>query len=81
MNKIFSPLFFINLGTKFARLNRYTGIGDPLDLPLGSMFRNCIFLAVLFEEGFSEGTLRSELIIAPFVERFKAAAILSKSYW
>ena len=49
-------------------------------MPLGSTFRNYIFLAVLFAEGFSEGALRSDLVIAPFVERFKAAAILSKSY-
>ena len=32
------------------------------------------------EESFSEGALRSKLVIAPFVERFQAAAILSKSY-
>ena len=38
-------------------------------------------LAVLFEEDFSEGALRSELIIVPLVQRFKVAAILSKSYW
>ena len=31
------------------------------------------------EESFSEGALRSKLVIAPFVERFQAAAILSKS--
>ena len=62
-------------------------------MPLGCTFRNYIFLAVLFAEGFSEGALWSELVIAPFVERFKVAAIapfverfkvvaiLSKSYW
>ena len=49
-------------------------------MPLGSTFRNYISLAVLFEEGFLEGALRSELVIAPFAERFKVAAILSKSY-
>ena len=49
-------------------------------MPLGSTFRNYIFLAVLFEEGFLEGALRSELVIAPFAEHFKVAAILSKSY-
>ena len=49
-------------------------------MPLGSKFRNYIFLAVLFEEGFSEGALRLELVIAHFVECFKVAAILSKSY-
>ena len=32
------------------------------------------------EESFSEGALRSKLVIAPFVERFQAAVILSKSY-
>ena len=32
------------------------------------------------EESFSEGALRSKLVIVPFVERFQAAAILSKSY-
>ena len=51
-----------------------------MDTPLGSTFRNYIFLAVLFEADFSEGAQRSELVIAPFVERFKVAAILSKSY-
>ena len=49
-------------------------------MPLGSTFRNYIFLAVLFEEGFLEGALRSELVIAHFAEHFKVAAILSKSY-
>ena len=42
-------------------------------------FRNCISLAVLLEEGFLEDALRSELVIARFVKRFKAT-ILSKSY-
>ena len=76
--------FFLNyfslIWAHNLRLNRYTGIGDPLDMPLDSTLRNCIFLTVLFEEGFSESALRSERAIAPFVERFKAAAILSKSY-
>ena len=59
----------------------YTSIGDPLDTPLGSTFRNSIFLAVLFDEGiFLEGALRPEPVITPFAERFKAAAIISKSY-
>ena len=49
-------------------------------MPLGSTFRNYIFLAVLFAEDFSEGALRPELVIAIFVERFKIGAILSKSY-
>ena len=59
------------------RLSRYTGIGYPLDTTLCSTFRNYIFIAVLFEKGFSEGARLSELVIAPFVEHFKAAAILS----
>ena len=49
-------------------------------MPLGCTFRNYNFLVALFAEGFSEGALRSELVIAPFVERFKVAAILNKSY-
>ena len=65
----------------FGRLNRHAGIGDPLDIPLGSAFRKSIFLAVLFEKDFLEGALRAELAIVPFVERFssmfKAGAILS----
>ena len=51
-----------------------------MDTPLGSTFKNYIFCAVLFEEGFPEGGPRSELVISPFVERFKAAVILSKSH-
>ena len=42
-------------------------------------FRNCISLDVLLEEGFLESALRSELVIARLVKRFKAA-ILSKFY-
>ena len=42
-------------------------------------FRNCISLAVLLEEGFLEGALRSELVIAGFEKRFKAT-MLSRSY-
>ena len=54
---------------------------DPLDMPVGSTFRNSIFLAVFFDEGiFLEGALRPELVVTPFSERFKAAAIISKSY-
>ena len=41
-------------------------------------FRNYISPAILLGEGFLEGALQSELVIPPFVERFKAA-ILSKS--
>ena len=60
-----------------------------MDTSLGSTFKNYILLAVFFfeeeeeeeeEESLSEGALRSKLVIAPFVERFQAAAILSKSY-
>ena len=72
--------FFLNNFSLTWAHKRYTGIGGLLDTPLGSTFRNYISLAVLFAEGFSEGALRSELVIAPFVERFKVAAILSKSY-
>ena len=41
-----------------------------------------LFFSFFFEqEVFSEGALQSELVIAsPFVEQFKAAAVLSKSY-
>ena len=39
-----------------------------------------LFFFFFFEESFSEGALRSKLVIAPFVERFQAAVILSKSY-
>ena len=56
----------------------YTGVENPANTPLGNSFINCISLAVLLEEGFSEDALRKELVIAPFVGRFKAAT-LSKS--
>ena len=73
----FSSIWAHNLGL----LKLYTGNGAPLDTPLYSKFRNSIFLAVFVDEGsFLEGALRPELVITPFAERFKAAAIISKSY-
>ena len=42
-------------------------------------FRNYISLVFLFEQGFLEGALPSELVTPTFAERFKAA-IWCKSY-
>ena len=73
--------FFLNYFSLTWRHNLQALNGIlALETPLGSAFRNYILLAVLFEEGFLEGSLRSELVIAPFAERFKVAAVLSKSY-
>ena len=44
-------------------------------MPLANAFRNGIFLTAEFKEGFLECVLRSELVIAPFVERLKAAIL------
>ena len=41
--------------------------------------KNCIFADVLLMEGQVQGALQKELLIAPFVERFKRAT-LGKSH-
>ena len=40
---------------------------------------HCIFVDILLIEGFVQGALRKELLIAPFVERFETPT-LGKSY-
>ena len=51
-----------------------------LEIIFSLLFFFFVFFCFEEEESFSEGGLRSKLVIAPFVERFQAAVILSKSY-
>ena len=48
--------------------------------PWNKLLKRCISVEFLLVKGYVQGALRKELLLAPFVERFKTAT-LGKSYW
>ena len=47
--------------------------------PYSKLLKHFIFTRFLLTEGYKQGALRKELIVVPFVERFKTGT-LRKSY-